>query len=394
MNWIGFLLIILVFACIYTGVEKQEIRSALMIAFAGHLFIGLLLLPRLPYAWDINLFHQNAITILEGSIPNYSQSVNSFAAFQALVYATIGSNPDSLIIVNSVLAVLTPVPMIYLARKLYPSVIQSTDGIFLFVLFMPVPFFFTTLPMRDTLSVLMFFSLLALVTSFLTDIWSYSWLIALPLGAALYLLRSELVFIIVASMLVAFTLLILDHIFVNKIEFSSLLGLLSPLSIPTALIIANRIPAGVINQHVQARARGGAAYLEGMAYETGYDILFVAPVRAIYFQFAPFPLHVNAVFDLVVMLMLPLLIFLIISTYRSLMRAETARHVAVFLVLVYISGAIGYGIIDSNFGTTARHRIPFTFLLVVFAGPEIQRWELALRRRFSKAQDQKRHKDE
>ena len=387
MNWIVFPLIVIVFGCIYTWVNKQEIRFALMIAFAGHLFLGLILLPRLPYTWDITLFHRNAIMILRGTVPNFSQSVNSFVSFQAIVYAVIGTDPANLTIVNSGLAVLTPFPMIYLAKKLYPSVIQSTDGMFLLVLFMPVPFFFTTLPMRDALSILMFFSLLALVTSFFAEVWFPSGLLALPLGAALYLLRPELVFITVVSALATFALWILDQISVNEIELSSLLGLLSVPSIFAALILANRIPAGVLNRRVQDRAKGGAAYLDGMAYETGYDILLAAPVRAIYFQFAPFPLHVNAIFDLIVVLMLPILIFLVVSAYRSLVQAETARHVVVFLVLVYLSGVIGYGIFDSNFGTTVRHRIPFTFLLAVFAVPTIQRWELAFRQRFSGTPD-------
>jgi hypothetical protein len=77
--------------------------------------------------------------------------------------------------------------------------------------------------------------------------------------------------------------------------------------------------------------------------------------------------------------MLPLLVVVAVAAYRSGLHVPTNDIILVGLFTIYAIGILGYGVVDSNFGTTARHRIPFTFLLCVFAAPFFARWEQSLR---------------
>jgi hypothetical protein len=119
---------------------------------------------------------------------------------------------------------------------------------------------------------------------------------------------------------------------------------------------------------------GGGAYLEGFTYETWVDIVLAAPARALYFQYAPFPLHVTSAFDFVTVLMLPVLVVFTVGAYRSARECERDIAVLILLLATYVLGVVGYGLIDSNFGTTVRHRIPFTFILCILAAPTLERW--------------------
>ena len=72
--------------------------------------------------------------------------------------------------------------------------------------------------------------------------------------------------------------------------------------------------------------------------------------------------------------MLPILVGLTVAAYRSTRDYERDIAVLVTLLTAYLLGIVGYGLVDSNFGTTVRHRIPFTFILCVFAAPTLERW--------------------
>lgn len=117
-----------------------------------------------------------------------------------------------------------------------------------------------------------------------------------------------------------------------------------------------------------------------MQYQNIYDFILAVPVRAVYFQFAPFPLHATSIFDFLAVAILPGLIFVAVAAYRSLLVVQSEISILTLLLTVYVAGIVGYGLIDSNFGTTVRHRIPLTFLLLIFASPVLQKHEQSLRR--------------
>jgi hypothetical protein len=130
-----------------------------------------------------------------------------------------------------------------------------------------------------------------------------------------------------------------------------------------------------------------------MQYTSWFDFLLALPARGIYFQFAPFPLHVESLFHLLAFTATPITIILFISAARSLYECEYDETIAILLVVVYFAGIAGYGAINSNFGTNVRHRIPFEFVLIILAAPVVHRWELLVRERFGIAPSQ-RSKDD
>lgn len=348
------------------------------LALLGHVVTAVFILPSLPYQWDIQKFHEHAINLLSGVPLEGSSTVNSFAAFQTLVYAVFGTDPTTVSIVNGLIGVLIAVPIADLAKRLYPN-LDSTDGLVALILFFPLPFLFLTIPMRDALSVLVFFTILALAVRGYQTNAPILWLPALSLLGILSLLRGELAFVILCGVGVAAIIYTIEIVTDSSPSTESLITLAGFGGLVSLPVVGPQLPVASIARRMEYRTRGGAAYLEFMHYDTWFDIILTAPTRAIYFQFAPFPLHATSTFDFLAAVMTPVLVLFTIAAYRSVSNCETDRVVLFGLVTVYLVGILGYGLIDANFGTTVRHRIPFTFLLVIAAAPVVERWEQSVR---------------
>lgn len=359
--------------------SSPTFRTLGVVALLGHFAVAIAILPLLPYGWDILKFHNSALDILSGTISQGSSRVVSFAAFQSIVYATFGADPTIMSLVNGFLAVVVIIPVTKLAQQLYPN-LQTTELLTAFLLFFPLPFLYLTIPMRDVLSLIVFFTILAALARGYGLRRPWLILLATPLLGILSLLRPELGFTVVVGILTATIGLLIKKISIRHKTVSELTfvgGIAGVVSLP---VLGPRLPIDGIRSMRAFRARGGAAYLESVEYASWIDLLLSAPARGIYFQFAPFPLHVTSAFDLLAVLMLPVLIIIAIAAFRSGVHVPTNDVLLIGSVTVYVVGVLGYGVVDSNFGTTVRHRIPFTFLLCVFAAPVFARWERSFRK--------------
>ncbi|WP_435066128.1 hypothetical protein [Halobaculum sp. EA56] len=275
-------------------------------------------------------------------------------------------------VVNGLCAVLIAVPVADLANRLYPR-LESPAGVIVTVLFLPLPFVFLTIPMRDSLSVLLSLTLLAFVARMLDGDRRVIYP-ALPLWGCLLLLRPEIAGVIAvaggAGVAVRIAQRITRRALVVRTLFAT--GIVS--GVFSLLFVGPMLPISSIERRRAFRASGGAAYLEGIGYDNWIELVLATPVRALYFQYAPFPFHISSLFDLVATVMLPILIVLTVAAYRSARECNRDLAVLVLIVVTYFTGIAGYGLIDSNFGTTVRHRIPFTFLLCVLAAPTLEQW--------------------
>lgn len=352
------------------------------LALLGHFFVALVVLPRVPYSWDIAKFHDSALAILGGQVLAYGTTVSSFAAFQSLVYSLAGPDLFALSIINGFLAVLLPLPLRDVMQRLYPK-LRTTHLPTILVLFFPLPFVLLTVPMRDALTVLIFATILSLVVRAIDDTTIWPATVSAPLCGMLYLLRPELSLILLVGSGTAIFIFVVNRLVKRHISVSEIFISTTPFAILGFLFFTNRFPLRVLNNKVTYRASGSAVYLDSFQYESWIDVVISAPARAIYFQFAPFPLHVEQLFHLLALLLLPVLIVLTLASIVSIYDCETDRTVLVFLGVVYVAGVVGYGLIDSNFGTTVRHRIPFVLLLVVFASPVLNHWWLRLSRTYN-----------
>jgi hypothetical protein len=378
MAALSILLSVLVLILITRWYQDKVYRFMASLAFAGHLFVVFVFIPTIPYTWDIEVFHRSAISVLSGQFPSESATVASFGAVEGLLYTFLPSNPETISVFNSLLAVLVFIPIRYLCKKLYPDSTSNHYGVMALVLFLPLPFFFLSIPMRDSLSVVWFFGLLALAIRALLTRQGLLAVSIVPAWGMLFMLRPELALVLVLGLLTAS---------ITEGFRSAGTGISAPkLVLPLALIGAIGFslfaellyPFEAVNAEVAHRASGGAVYLDGMRYTSWFDFLLAVPGRAIYFQFSPFPLHVESGFHLLAFSTMPIIIILFVSAARSLYMSETHETIAVLLVVVYLAGIAGYGAINSNFGTNVRHRIVFEFLLIVMAAPVIHRWELGI----------------
>jgi len=348
------------------------------VALLAHIVFSLAVLPVLPYDWDIDLFHEVAVGILQGGRMSPFSSLDAFGTVQAVLYAVFGADPTVLSVFNGLVAVLLPLPACYLASRLYDT--ASTDAVTVLVLFLPFPFLFHSLPMRDALSTLLALVTLAVCVRVLVDR-QYPWAATLPpLWGMVLLLREELALVILLGLGGAAIVGALSHLFDRAVRLTSLALAAIPVGIAGFAMFASLFPVGALNERLQYRSAGGAAYLDFMRYDSWLDVVLSAPVRAVYFQYAPFPLHADSAFDLAAVLFSPVLVVLTVTAYRSLRSADTDPLARALLVVVYCCGVVGYGLVDSNFGTTIRHRGLFVFLLVIFSTPVLASWDRSVRR--------------
>lgn len=373
--------------------QSDHYRAAAGVALLGHLLLAVVVLPYLPYDWDVDVFHEVAVSILQGAETSPLSPLDAFGTFQAVVYASFGSDPTTLAIVNGFLAILIPIPACYVAQRLYDP-LGSTNGLLVVALYLPLPFLFSSLPMRDALSTLLALTLLALLVRVVAER-RHWWSLAIPpLWGMLFLLREELALLVVLGAAGA--------AFVDGLRWTTdwnlTLASLSLGAVPIGVtgfgLFALLFPIEALNARLAYRASGGATYLGSMQYESWLDVLLAAPIRAIYFQFAPFPLHVDSAFDLVSAASLPILIVLATSAYLSLRTVDADLAVAFPLLIVYVGGIVGYGLIDSNFGTTIRHRTVFVLLLAIFSAPVLESWYDSLLQRVEEASRQPRETGE
>jgi len=120
-----------------------------------------------------------------------------------------------------------------------------------------------------------------------------------------------------------------------------------------------------------AGARYGAWAVPG----SPAGLLWIAPVKAVYFLFSPFPWSISNPRHLVGLVDAVLYTALAICCWRNRRRIRSdpgARAVlAIFVALVF-----AFGIGTGNFGTALRHRAKFVAALLVLAAPRV--WRLRI----------------
>lgn len=341
-------------------------------AFVGHLFVTAAALRYLPYGWDVRVYHETALRLLAGEPTGGSYSTIVFGRVVAALYTLFGSEVFVIAVFNALLAVLIPLPIAVIAQSLHPSVRES-PGVRIVTLFLPSAFLFLGLPMRDTLALALFAATLATLAYAFADDIRYL-LASAPFVVALAQIRGELAGIAVAGGLLALAVYLVERYADRSVSILKLVASTGAVGLAGFIPFSMRYDMSTLNKQIQIRGTGGAAYLTPFQYDSWFDVVLAVPIRAVYFQFAPFPLHVNGLFDAIALVELPLLIIVTVAAVRSLWARKWSRPVGALLGVAYTGGVVGYGLVDANFGTTVRHRIPFVVLLVVFAAPVVERW--------------------
>ena len=119
-------------------------------------------------------------------------------------------------------------------------------------------------------------------------------------------------------------------------------------------------------------SRDAASYPDWLVPDTPLELAVLAPVRVVYFLFAPFPWDVKATRHLIGWadgMLYMALSFLVWRNRRAIWRNDAARAALLVALPAFLVFAIAIG----NFGTGVRHRTKVLELALVMAAPVIPR---------------------
>lgn len=116
------------------------------------------------------------------------------------------------------------------------------------------------------------------------------------------------------------------------------------------------------------RARGDAAYLVGLHYDTWLDVLLYAPIKVAYFLYTPFPWQIQGVTELFISGSTIALLAATVGIRRGIgITLQERPHYTGLLLSYLVTGVVTYAIIEMNYGAAVRRRIQFVPILVILA---------------------------
>lgn len=117
-----------------------------------------------------------------------------------------------------------------------------------------------------------------------------------------------------------------------------------------------------------------AAYLQNVRTNSPADVVWQAPIRIVFFLYAPFPWWLRAAQDLLGILDSALYVWL---SWRVLRHLSAVRHdpAAGMLLTLYLTAVLFFAMAVSNYGTAIRHRAKAAPMLiaVALAAPHLRR---------------------
>lgn len=125
-----------------------------------------------------------------------------------------------------------------------------------------------------------------------------------------------------------------------------------------------------ISKFADQRTLGDAAYPIFLIPSSDKDLIWIIPLKFLYFLFGPFPwdikssIHLVGFFEGLVYLYLS---FIIIFSFKKILNNDLALLLLICLIFYVLAFAIG----TSNFGTGFRHRAKFFIFIVSLAAPFI-----------------------
>lgn len=324
-----------------------------------------------PYAWDIELFRRNALLILgnlaEGAPilqgTTSGLGVKTYSLFVAVVYRTFGEQEGIVRALNALFGTLAVARIYQLSLDSIgePRVARAAA---LLGAFLPSHVVFTSLNMRDALFLFFFVSSLRHIVRAIRHqrVWSSTVTAGLQV-TLLYLLRPQSVIVLALALGLFFAAR-----FLKRRELAALLLAAMPLLFAFSTINLHKLFVD-IKAEMEWRAAGGAVYLKEMTYHSWFDIIRYLPLRFVHFTFGPFLGTARSPWLLLASLegTVTLLFFAL-----SLVRAARSRGMAnfgmeAFLLFYCVLGLAAGAVVDSNYGTAIRHRLPYVAVLLIMA---------------------------
>ena len=121
-------------------------------------------------------------------------------------------------------------------------------------------------------------------------------------------------------------------------------------------------------------ARGGSAYLKNFYPHSIFDLIWMTPVRMIYFLFGPFPWIIHKAIDIFGIIDGLCYIMLFYLTIKSINISKRLNSITVwFISIVFLTLWVGLSWGTSNFGTAIRHRTFLAWIIFPFAAVSLKK---------------------
>lgn len=119
----------------------------------------------------------------------------------------------------------------------------------------------------------------------------------------------------------------------------------------------------------------GASYPEWTIPKNNIELIYLSPLRILYFLYAPFPWDIKKPIHLIGLFDASFYLFLTYYTFRN--RKELFNNPKTyFLILIFFVYILAYSFGVGNFGTGIRHRLKFIGILLALAAQKIPRLKL------------------
>jgi hypothetical protein len=130
--------------------------------------------------------------------------------------------------------------------------------------------------------------------------------------------------------------------------------------------VSGTLSPETVDTYAHERAKGGAAYLVDLHYNTWFDIVLYLPIKVLYFLYTPFPWQIGSPVEVIVGATALGLLTVTVAAKWGIARLRE-RPVVVGTLFAYLfGGVLAYSVIEMNYGAAVRRRIQFVPVLLVF----------------------------
>ncbi|MFX0140549.1 MAG: glycosyltransferase family 39 protein [Candidatus Hodarchaeota archaeon] len=343
----------------------------------------------LPYEWDVEKFHLNALRIKDNYINNNyifyhvdsSLSVRSYSFFMSWFYYLFGDHQILIRFINAFFSTLTIAKVYLICIEIFNDKRTARFASFIVALF-PSIIIFTCLNMRDSL---VLFLSMAMLHRFILITKSKKKLINLFLFIInlilITLLRNQNLILFSFIFLIYFMYLFSKNFNLSKRSF--LAYIIICVIVLSFIFFKHDFSHSILqysNIEMKWRSTGGAAYLQGITYNNWYDIIKYIPIRLLYFTFGPFIWDVRSIFLILAFFEALLIIFFCYCTIKFFIKSRIKIDLKYKVILISfgIFGLVANAIIDSNYGTAIRHRMNYVIIFFIFASSYLSKYRIKI----------------
>lgn len=371
-------ILILLSACLLYFIAKNTSKSLVIIILSAllvRLFVVVLMsfFGFLPYQYDNNWDVDAGILLSDWNSGNFHFDLgNSNASFYSIlttiIYFLFGENPIYMQLLNVFFSSLTIYYIFKITNHLFNHKIAVfTSGI---MAIWPSYIFFSSMHMREALAI---FSLVTFAFFFMK--WlrylNFKYMVIATLCFILNILIRDQNAILISISVLPF---IIFYAWKYSSKYLKINILILTLTFGTALLVIFNA-SGYLNfdfnyiaTEMNYRSNGGSSYLEWMTYGSIFDVIIYAPIRFIYFTYTPFPWQITDMaqaFAFLESILLIVMSLYILRNYKKLRGDSSRKRELLFIITFCILGLLANGVVDSNVGTSIRHKLQYIFLFFI-----------------------------